>query len=89
MATLTSANRSTLSFLIFMAMVERLYQSTTKAGSCIEWNRLVNAATRSRAATPETLLDLIRSLAPFLARCLPCRTGDRDELPDAPRFVAE
>lgn len=32
----SAANRSTLSFLIFMAMVERFYQSTTKAGFRIE-----------------------------------------------------
>ncbi len=80
--------------LLYLSLLERRIEvvpdhGVLKAVPNLEWNGLVNAARSSRAATPETLLGLIRSLAPFLAQCLPRRAGDREELPDAPRFVAE
>jgi putative membrane protein len=80
--------------LLYLSLLERRIEVVPDHGVLnsvphLEWNMHVNAATSSLSATPETLLGLIRSLAPFLAKCLPRRAGDRDELPDAPRFVAE
>jgi uncharacterized membrane protein len=54
-----------------------------------EWNRLVATMRESRNASAATLLDLLHRLAPILCACLPAVAGDRDELPDAPRFVIE
>jgi putative membrane protein len=80
--------------LLYLSLLEKRIEvvpdhGVLRAVPHLEWNMHVNAATNNRAATPETLLALIRSLAPFLAQCLPRRADDREELPDAPRFVAE
>ena len=55
----------------------------------LEWNQLVSAAHKDRAADLDTLRRLIDSLAPLLGSCLPCRNDDRNELPDLPRFLQE
>jgi putative membrane protein len=80
--------------LLYLSLLERQIEvvadhGVLKAVPHLEWNRLVTAARDSRAATPESLLGLIHALAPLLGDCLPRRPEDRDELPDAPRFVAE
>jgi putative membrane protein len=80
--------------LLYLSLLEKQIEvvadhGVLKAVPHLEWNRLVTAARSSRTASAETLLELIHSLAPLLGNCLPRRADDRDELPDAPRFVAE
>ncbi len=80
--------------LLYLSLLEKRIEvvpdhGVLKAVPHLQWNGIVNGATASRTATVDTLLVLIRALAPLLAQCLPGRAGDREELPDAPRFVAE
>jgi len=59
-----------------------------QAVPALEWNQLA-AAARTRHATTETLLEIVQSLAPLLARYLPAREGDVDELCNVPQFVSD
>ena len=80
--------------LLYLSLLERQIEivadhGVLKAVPHLQWNRLITTARSSRAATAQTLLDLIHELSPLLGDCLPRRADDRDELPDTPRFVAE
>lgn len=79
--------------LLYLSILERRIEivadhGVLKAVPHLEWNALVNGAGKQVANT-DSLRALIRSLEPVLAQCLPSRPEDREELPDAPRFVVE
>ena len=80
--------------LVYLSLLERQIEIVEDRGVLVavqpeEWNRLVATARESRNASAATLLDLLHRLAVVLCECLPAVAGDRDELPDAPRFVIE
>lgn len=80
--------------LVYLSLLERQIEIVEDRGVLVavqpeQWNRLVATARESRNASAATLLDLLHHLAPVLCACLPAVAGDRDELPDAPRFVIE
>ncbi|MEA2164982.1 MAG: putative rane protein [Thermoanaerobaculia bacterium] len=80
--------------LVYLSLLERQFEivedrGVLKAVEPEQWNRLVASARASRIANLLTLRELIKSLAPVLCACLPGGNDNRDELPDAPRFVIE
>ncbi|HEX8171702.1 MAG TPA: hypothetical protein VF824_14285 [Thermoanaerobaculia bacterium] len=79
--------------LVYLSLLERRIELLADRGvlsvvPVLEWNQLVEAA-RARHATTAMLLEIVRGLQPLLARHLPIREGDRDELCNVPRFVSE
>jgi putative membrane protein len=77
--------------LVYLSLLERRIELIADRGvldavPVLEWNRLLESA-HSRGATLETLVDVLRKLQPLLARQLPPRESDRDELPNEPKFV--
>jgi putative membrane protein len=80
--------------LIYLSLLERHIEVLADRGVLLavpplEWNQIVGEVRAKHDATPETLVHLIRALTPLLERCLPFREGDRDELANAPRYLAE
>jgi putative membrane protein len=80
--------------LVYLSILERRIEVLADRGILtavppLEWNRIIDDVRRSRSATPETLVELIRALMPLLGTCLPVREGDRDELANEPRYVPE
>ncbi|MEA2488399.1 MAG: putative rane protein [Acidobacteriota bacterium] len=80
--------------LVYLSILERHIEVLADRGvlvavPALEWNRIIDDVRRSRSATPETLVELIRALMPLLGTCLPVREGDRDELANEPRYVPE
>ena len=87
---ITNTSRET-GLLIFLSVFERRMELIADRGildavPVLEWNQLLEKA-RNRAADVESLLDVLRELEPLLARYLPVRPGDRDELPNEVRFA--
>ena len=87
---ITNTSRET-GLLIFLSVFERRMELIADRGildavPVLEWNQLLEK-TRNRAADVESLLDVLRELEPLLARYLPVRPGDRDELPNEVRFA--
>ncbi|HEX2834739.1 MAG TPA: hypothetical protein VHW00_17130 [Thermoanaerobaculia bacterium] len=79
--------------LVFLSVLERHLEVLADRGvleavPALEWNRIVEE-TRHRAATPATLVLVLRELMPLLACHLPPVEGDVDELTNVPRFVSE
>lgn len=79
--------------LVYLSQLERQIEILADRGVLLAvpplaWNQLL-AAARARAATTETLVEVLRTLTPLLSAHLSQREGDRDELANAPRFVAE
>jgi len=79
--------------LLYLSLLERRMELLADRGVLAavpsrEWNQIV-ADVRTRDATPATLLDALASLGPLLAQRMPARAGDRDELCNEPRFLAE
>lgn len=80
--------------LVYLSLLERQFEiiedrGVLKAVEPEQWNRLVASARASRRASLLTLRELIKSLSPVLCACLPGGNDNRDELPDAPRYVIE
>ena len=80
--------------VIYLGMLERRMEILADRGILLAvpplaWNETVAAARANRAAGPETLVDVVRTLVPILEKHFPRREGDRDELANAPRFVSE
>jgi len=79
--------------LVYLSLLERRLELLADRGvleavPSLDWNRIVEEA-RAHAATPESLVHVVRSLAPLLSKHLPSREGDVDELSNMPRFVSE
>lgn len=79
--------------LVYLSLLERHIELLADRGvlqavPSLEWNQLIAAAQTSRATT-ETLLEIVRGLAPLLERHLPSHEGDTDELCNVPLFVSE
>ncbi len=79
--------------LIYLSLLERRIELIADRGlldavPVLEWNQIV-VATRTQRATPASLLEVLRTLAPLLTRYLPAKAADRDELPDKVHFVTE
>ena len=86
----TNTSRET-GLIVFLSILERRMELIADRGildavPVLEWNQLLEK-TRHRAADIETLLDLLRELEPLLAKYLPVRAGDRDELSNEVRFA--
>jgi putative membrane protein len=80
--------------LVYLSLLEKQFEIVEDRGVLLavhpeQWNRLVATARETRSANVASLLDLIHGLAPVLCECLPGGDDNRDELPDAPRFVIE
>lgn len=80
--------------LVYLSILERHIEVLADRGVLVavpplEWNLIIDGVRRSRTATPETLVELIRALMPLLGTCLPVREGDRNELANEPRYVPE
>lgn len=80
--------------LVYLSILERHIEVIADRGVLVavpplEWNRIIDEVRRSRNATPETLVELVRALMPLLGTCLPMREGDRDELANEPRYIPE
>lgn len=80
--------------LVYLSLLERQFEivedrGVLRAVDPEQWNRLVASARAVRTADLLSLRDLIQSMAPILCQCLPGGNDNRDELPDAPRFVIE
>ena len=79
--------------LVFLSMLESHIEiladrGVLKAVPPLQWNDVLALARRGRAR-PETLLEIVRGMAPLLAHCLPVDEGDTDELSNVPAFVDE
>ena len=79
--------------LVYLSQLERRIEILADRGilltvPALAWNQLLELA-RAHAGTAETLVEVVRALTPLLEAHLPMREGDRDELSNAPRFVAE
>lgn len=79
--------------LVYLSLMEERLEVLADRGvleavPTLEWNRIV-AEARSKRATTQTLIDVLRELRPLLERHLPVRPGDVDELCNVPRFVTE
>ncbi|HYC88254.1 MAG TPA: hypothetical protein VEO54_03510 [Thermoanaerobaculia bacterium] len=79
--------------LVYLSILERRIELLADRGileavPVLEWNRLA-AEARAKHATTETLVEVVRALAPLLERHMPIREGDQDELCNVPRFVTE
>ena len=79
--------------LVYMSMVERRIDVIADRGvldavPVLEWNQVLERM-RARAASPDSLVEVLRVLQLLLIRYLPARAGDRNELPNEPRFVTE
>ena len=79
--------------LVYLSMMEEKLELLADRGvlesvPVLEWNRIAEEA-RQRHATPETLAHVVRAVTPLLARHMPVREGDVDELSNVPRFVSE
>jgi putative membrane protein len=79
--------------LVYLSLLEKHVELLADRGVLeavppLEWNRVVETA-RTRHASVETLLDVVRGLTPLLGRCLPVHEGDVDELDNVPRFVTD
>jgi putative membrane protein len=79
--------------LVYLSVMEQRMEVLADRGvleavPSMEWNRIVAGAS-AKAATPATLLEVMRELKPLLERYLPVRAGDVDELCNVPRFVTE
>jgi putative membrane protein len=79
--------------LVYLSELERRIELIADRGvldavPSLEWNQLAQMA-RSRRATQQTLVEVLRALEPLLRQYAPNRAGDRDELPNEVRFVVE
>lgn len=79
--------------LVYVSILERRIELLADRGvldavPVLAWNQLAEN-TRTLKATAADLPDVLRALQPLLARHLPARLGDRDELPNEARFVNE
>jgi putative membrane protein len=79
--------------LVYLSLLERRIELIADRGvldavPVLEWNQLLEA-TRKRKATTATLLEVMRTLGPLLARYMPARPGDRDELSNELQFATE
>lgn len=79
--------------LVYLSLLERRVEVLADRGvllavPAMPWNQLIERA-RGCPGTPAALVELVRGLAPLLAEYLPAREGDRDELANAPRLMAE
>ena len=79
--------------LLYLSLMERQIDIIADRGvlnavPSLEWNQLLVKAKRSEASL-DTLLEVVRLLEPLLGSHLPASSGDRDELPNAPRFQLE
>lgn len=79
--------------LVYLSMMEGRLELLADRGvlesvPVLEWNRIA-AEARQRHATPETLAHVVRAITPLLARHMPVREGDVDELCNVPRIVTE
>lgn len=77
--------------LVYLSLLERRIELIADRGlldavPVLEWNQLLET-TRTRDATIETVIEVIRALQPLLARYQPARAGDRDELSNEVRFA--
>lgn len=85
--------REETGLLVYLSLMEGRLELMADRGvleavPALEWNRIA-AEARRRQATMQTLVDVLRALAPLLERHLPARGGDVDELCSVPRFVSE
>jgi putative membrane protein len=88
----TNTSRET-GLLVFLSALERRMELIADRGildavPVLEWNQMLEK-TRHRAADTETLLDVLRDLEPLLARYVPVRADDRDELSNEVRFAKQ
>jgi putative membrane protein len=79
--------------LLYLSLMERRMELLADRGVLAavpsrEWNQIA-AHVRTRNATPATLIEALDSLGPLLAQRMPALAGDRDELCNEPRFLAE
>jgi len=76
--------------LVYLSLLERRIEIVADRGvlnavPVIEWNQLMESA-RARDATLATVTDFLHALQPVLAKYLPARADDRNELPNEVRF---
>jgi putative membrane protein len=79
--------------LVYLSLLERRIEiladrGVLKAVPPLTWNQLLDLGAR-HGGTAQTLVEIVRGLAPLLEQHLPARAGDTDELSNAPRFVHE
>ena len=70
--------------LVYLSLLERRIEIVADrrvldAVPVLEWNQFLESA-RGKEGNEETLTDVLRPLQQLLARCLPARDGDRNEL---------
>lgn len=82
-----------IGLLVYLSQLEQRIELIADRGVLnavpnLEWNQVV-ASARARKATTAELIEVVRMLQPLLARYLPVRPGDIDELSNEVRFVSE